>query len=97
MADARGRATPDLPAWVDGEERVSWAEFGARVDAFALALADLGLRPGDVAAIMGQTCGAWAGSELAVLSAGGGSGRAAAGATRPRGGGEGWGVVPGAG
>ncbi len=44
LTDA-ARRHPDRPAVVHGERIVSWAQMNARVDAFAHAMAGLGIGP----------------------------------------------------
>jgi long-chain acyl-CoA synthetase len=39
---------PDVPAIVDGDSRLSWGQYRHRARAVALALLDLGVRPGEV-------------------------------------------------
>jgi fatty-acyl-CoA synthase len=51
MLAAVAERHPARPAMVFGDERISFADFRARVDAFAVGLAAIGLRPGDALAI----------------------------------------------
>jgi long-chain acyl-CoA synthetase len=51
-------------------EMVTWSEFKRRADALSLGLADIGVKPGDCVAVMGQTTGEWAISDFGILGAG---------------------------
>ncbi len=56
----------------DGRWRsTSWDEFGARVDAVAAGLADLGFEPGEGVAILGACCPGWCVADLAAIQLGG--------------------------
>jgi long-chain acyl-CoA synthetase len=63
--------TPEGLCYASETERVTWRGYGERVDALAMALIDLGLKPGGSVAVMGQTTGEWAIADLAILAAGG--------------------------
>ncbi len=75
LLDARAAQSPDLLSYEQvasgRRERASWAEFKRRCDALTLALEELGLRPGDRVAVMGQTTAEWAIADLGILGAGG--------------------------
>ncbi|MBI3185695.1 MAG: long-chain fatty acid--CoA ligase [Myxococcales bacterium] len=75
LLDERVAKTPSATCYEQkargASERVSWAEFTRRADALSLALREAGLGPGDCVAVMGQTTGEWAVSDLGVLGAGG--------------------------
>src|SRR5579859_6645638 len=70
LLDQRVAQTPEKLSYSDRRERVTWREFGARVDALALALHEEGVKPGDRVAVMGPTSGEWAVADLAILAAG---------------------------
>ena len=48
--------TPDKPAIVEGERRVTWGELEQRVNRLATALAARGVRPGSRVALMMRNC-----------------------------------------
>ncbi len=62
----------DRPALVvrGQETRLTWAALGARVDAFAAGLLDLGLRPGDRVGIWSPNNAEWVITQLATAKAG---------------------------
>jgi long-subunit acyl-CoA synthetase (AMP-forming) len=66
LLDQRAARTPAGLAFTAPNERVDWREFADRVDGFALALEQLGIRPGDHVAVMGQTTGEWAIADLGI-------------------------------
>lgn len=49
--DRAVRLYGDQPGWVDGELRVTWGEFAARVERASKSLRDRGLTPGDAIAV----------------------------------------------
>jgi long-chain acyl-CoA synthetase len=51
-------------------EEVSWRDFGATVRCLVLALANLGLRPGETVAIIGENSLPWVAADLATLAGG---------------------------
>jgi long-chain acyl-CoA synthetase len=51
-------------------EVISWKDFGARVQNTVLALAGLGLEPGETVAIIGENCLEWLCADLATLAGG---------------------------
>jgi fatty-acyl-CoA synthase len=65
--------TPDKPAIVEGDRRVTWAELEQRVNRLATALAARGVRPGSRVALMMRNCIEfieiqWATTRLGALS-----------------------------
>ncbi|WP_051343410.1 AMP-dependent synthetase/ligase [Pseudonocardia spinosispora] len=48
LIDRNATEYGDVPATVDGDSRLTWAQYRARARAIALALLDLGVRPGEV-------------------------------------------------
>ena len=71
LLDERIAATPDEVAFSSTSEIVTWSEFGTRAEALAFGLRDLGVCPGDAVAVLGETTGEWAVSDLGILGAGG--------------------------
>jgi long-chain acyl-CoA synthetase len=57
----------------DGFKSMTWAEFGQMVDEIAFGLVELGLKPGDCAALMANTSNYWVAADVAILTAGGAS------------------------
>ena len=51
-------------------EEVCWRDFGAMVRCLVLALAKLGLEPGQTVAIIGENCLSWLAADLATLAGG---------------------------
>ncbi|HKJ05039.1 MAG TPA: long-chain fatty acid--CoA ligase [Geopsychrobacteraceae bacterium] len=50
---------------------ISWSHLGEQIRAFGSSLIDMGLNPGDQAAIMSPNCPEWAYADLGIMSAGG--------------------------
>ncbi len=71
LLDERARLTPNRLAFASDRERVTWRELSDRAGALAMGLTEVGLSPGDSAAVMGQTTGEWALADLGILCAGG--------------------------
>lgn len=56
----------------DGRYRdISWSQLGEQIRAYGSGLIDLGLKPGDQAAIMAPNCPEWAYADLGIMAAGG--------------------------
>jgi long-chain acyl-CoA synthetase len=70
----RARATPNAVAFRDKHLGVyvgcSWAEYAATVEEVALGLAEIGVRPGDRVAIMGDPCPEWLFADMAIMGLG---------------------------
>ena len=67
---AAARRSPDAPAVVAGDERLTWAELDAAVDRAAAGYAALGLAPGDRVAVQLPNGLAWLRAALGALRAG---------------------------
>jgi long-chain acyl-CoA synthetase len=67
---AAARRSPDAPAVVAGDERLTWAELDAAVDRAAAGYAALGLAPGDRVAVQLPNGLPWLRSALGALRAG---------------------------
>jgi long-chain acyl-CoA synthetase len=76
MFQERVRATPDRRAFTSFDPRsqtwrdFSWTDFEAMARAFGLGLIDLGVRRGDVVAILGQTRHEWVVCDIGALGIG---------------------------
>jgi long-chain acyl-CoA synthetase len=75
LLDERIAKTPDTLCFeqtVGGRRDVAtWRELKRRADSLTLALDELGIKPGDSVAVMGQTTGEWITADLGILGAGG--------------------------
>ena len=70
LVRAAARRTPDAPAVVAGDRRLSWAELDAAVDRAAAGYASLGLAPGDRVAVQLPNGPPWLCAALGALRAG---------------------------
>ena len=52
-------------------QAISWQQFGRRINDYAAALLDLGLKPEQQVAILSPNCPEWACADLAIMSIGG--------------------------
>ena len=68
---ANAAARPGAVALVDGDERLTWHDLAARMDAVAGNLAAAGMRPGDVAASLAGVTADHVALYLGVIAAGG--------------------------
>ena len=70
LVRAAARRSPEAPAVVAGDERLTWAELDAAVDRAAAGYAALGLAPGDRVAVQLPNGLAWLRAALGALRAG---------------------------
>jgi long-chain acyl-CoA synthetase len=70
LVRAAARRSPQAPAVVAGEERLTWSELDAAVDRAAAGYAALGLTPGDRVAVQLPNGVAWLRAALGALRAG---------------------------
>jgi long-chain acyl-CoA synthetase len=70
LVRAAARRTPDAPAVVSGDERLTWAELDSAVDRAAAGYAALGLAPGERVAVQLPNGPPWLRAALGALRAG---------------------------
>lgn len=68
--DESVKQLPDNLAIIFGQERITYAEFGDKVNRLASALADLGIKKGDRVGLMGPNCPQWEIAFFAVAKLG---------------------------
>ncbi len=71
MLRRRARATPDLSAFIFGEQALTFAGLAAQVEAMGRGLVRQGLAPGDRALLMVPNCPAFVVAYYGILAAGG--------------------------
>ena len=70
LVRAAARRTPDAPAVVSGDQRLTWAELDSAVDRAAAGYAALGLAPGERVAVQLPNGLPWLRAALGALRAG---------------------------